>query len=407
MQMEAFDSRVTRRPSGFHFAIAGRIEFLNAADWDSVVAEASLFLSRRYLQSAQEEFAAKILRDFALVYDRDEPVAVIATQSFDVAGDQFLGVKLANKKGLPDEWKRKSLSLLKRRIMMCGNVHTWGPHGVAIAPGQDQERVWQGIAECLYRIRRADRLHGQVDYVIVKDLFDTDPLNAVALKPFRYRSLETEPNMVLTVDPRWQSMDDYLGSLTKRYRAAAKKVRKPFDCGSLTVSPIENVRGEADRILELYKAVASRAAVCLFELSVTTLPRMAESLAEDFVTIGIREDASLIGFVTIVRDRETAIGFYLGLDYEANARLPVYHRLLLAVIEQAIQWRCKAISFGRTALDAKSRLGCKPEATHVWIRHRVPLLNVVVQHVLKNVNHDEPPERNPFKDAESFSNQDD
>ncbi|WP_158222866.1 GNAT family N-acetyltransferase [Rhodopirellula sp. MGV] len=356
-------------------------------------------MSRRYLLSAQHEFSGQIVRDFAIVYDDGEPVAAIATQTFDVIGTQLSGNQSAATNNLPEQWKRKSLSLLKRRIMICGNVHTWGPHGVAIAAGRDQQQIWLGIAECLYRIRRANRLHGQVDYVIVKDLLESDPLDASALESFRYGSMETEPNMVLSIDPNWQVMDDYLASLTKRYRAAARKVRKPFDCDTLSVSPIENLRDESERILELYKAVAARADVCLFELSNTTLPRIAESLNDDFVTIGIRENGLLIGFVTIIRDGETAIGFYLGMDYEANSRLPVYHALLLAVIEQAIRWRCKRISFGRTALDAKSRLGCKPEATHVWVRHRVPLLNFVVQQIMKTVNHDEPPERNPFKDA--------
>ena len=398
MLNEKLESSVTRRASGFQFAIADRIEFLNADHWDKVTAETSVFLSRRYLSSAQEEFSGDIVRDFAIIYDHDEPVAAIATQTFEVVGTQLIGTD-SGKTILPKQWKRKSLSMLKRRIMMCGNVHTWGPHGVAIAAGQDQQQVWHGIADCLYRIRRANRLHGKVDYVIVKDLLESDFLDATTLEPYRYRPLETEPNMVLSLSPQWQSMDDYLGSLTKRYRAAAKKVRKPFEGDQFTVSPIHDLRSESDRILELYKAVAAKADICLFELSSTTLPRIAESLDERFVTIGIREHGLLIGFVTVVRDGETAIGFYLGMDYAANARLPVYHALLLAVIEQAISWRCKRISFGRTALESKSRLGCKPETTQVWVRHRVPLVNFVVQQLLKNVNHDEPPERNPFKNV--------
>ena len=389
----------TRHPSGFQFAIASRIEHLNADDWDAVTAGASVFLSRRFLVSVQDEFAGKLLRDFAIVYDASQPVAAVATQTFDVSGDQLVGKENAGKRSVPDELKQRSLALLKRRVMMCGNVHTWGPHGVAIAAGQERRRVWHGIADCLYRIRRANRLYGQSDYVIVKDLLEGDHDEASALGAFRYQAMETEPNMVLSIDPKWRSMEDYFASLTKRYRAAAKKVRKPFDAGSLTVGPIECLRQEADRVLELYKAVASKANVCLFELSVTTLPRIATSLGEHFVAIGIREHGQLIGFVTIIRDGETAIGFYLGMDYDVNARLPVYHALLFAVIEQAITWRCKRVSFGRTALEAKSRLGCQPEKMHVWVRHRVPVINFLVQQLMKNATHEEPPQRNPFKDA--------
>ncbi len=399
MPKKKIKSSITRKATGFHFALASKIDYLNADHWDKVTENSSIFLSREYLEAAQLEFTDDIIRDFAMVYDTTGPVAAIATQTFDVTGPQLLGKNSGGSEVLPEQWKRKSLALLKRRIMICGNVHTWGPHGIAIAAGQDQKKVWHGIAECLYRIRRANRLHGQVDYVIVKDMFESEPLDATPLQPFRYCSLETEPNMVLSLDPEWQSMDDYLGSLTKRYRAAARKVMKPFASPDLSISPIQDIQRESAKILQLYKNVASKADICLFELNETTLPRTADALGDRFVTIGIRENEELIGFVTIVRDDETAIGFYLGMDYEANARRPVYHALLLSVIEQAIRWRCRTISFGRTALDAKSRLGCKPENVHVWIRHRVPVLNFVVQQILKNVNHEEPPERNPFKEA--------
>src|SRR6056297_1087438 len=220
MPSDKSTSRVTRTPSAFQFAIADNIDFLNSNHWDAATAQASVFLSRRYLQTMEHEFAGEMLRNFGIVYQGGEPVAAVATQSFDVVGNQLTGTKAGAPIKLAEELKRKSLSLLKRRIMLCGNIHSWGPHGVAFAAGQDAARLWPGVADCLYRIRRANRLHGQTDYVIVKDLFSEDHARAVALQPFRYRSLETEPNMVLSIDEAWRSLDDYLGSLTKRYRAA-------------------------------------------------------------------------------------------------------------------------------------------------------------------------------------------
>ncbi|MGB7325624.1 MAG: GNAT family N-acetyltransferase [Rubripirellula sp.] len=399
MAAESPSVSATKRPSNFQFAIASRIEFLDADHWDIVTRAASIFMSRRFLGNAQDDFVGEIVRDFAIIYDAGRPVAAVATQSFSVSGEQLFDQKSVKRSILPPDLKRKSLALVKRRITMCGNVHTWGPDGVAFAPGCDRVKVWAGVAECLYRIRRANRLHGQTDYVIVKDLFENDREPASELASLRYSPLETEPNMVLAIDPNWQSFDDYAASLTKRYRAAARKVFKPFETESFEVAVIKDAHAEADDLYRLYQSVAQRADVCLFPLQPTTLPRMADSLGDDFVSIGIRHEGKLVGFVTVIRDGETAIGFYLGMDYEENATLPIYHRLLLAVIEQAIRWRCRRISFGRTALEAKSRLGCKPESTHVWVRHRVPLLNAFVQQILKTVSHDEPPERNPFKDA--------
>jgi hypothetical protein len=52
---------------------------------------------------------------------------------------------------------------------------------------------------------------------------------------------------------------------------------------------------------------------------------------------------------------------------------------------------------GRTALEPKARLGAKPQPMRVLVRHRIPMLNVLVRALLHTISHDEAPERNPFK----------
>jgi hypothetical protein len=33
----------------------------------------------------------------------------------------------------------------------------------------------------------------------------------------------------------------------------------------------------------------------------------------------------------------------------------------------------------------------------IWLRHRIPAINLVVRSLLQTISHDEAPERNPFK----------
>jgi hypothetical protein len=71
----------------------------------------------------------------------------------------------------------------------------------------------------------------------------------------------------------------------------------------------------------------------------------------------IRGGGEILGFVTTVQDGETLVGYYLGLDYAVNSEVPLYFRLLHAVIGEAVVQGCRRVSFGRTALEAKTRLG--------------------------------------------------
>ena len=111
----------------------------------------------------------------------------------------------------------------------------------------------------------------------------------------------------------------------------------------------------------------------------------------------VRRDERLLGFVNTVRDGETAVGYYIGFDRAANADAPIYFRLLQAVVDHAIKFGCRRLSLGRTALEPKARLGARPEPMRVMVRHRIPMLNVLVRGLLHTVSHDEAPERNPLK----------
>jgi hypothetical protein len=107
----------------------------------------------------------------------------------------------------------------------------------------------------------------------------------------------------------------------------------------------------------------------------------------------------LLGFVTTVRDGETAVGYHIGFDRKANADFPIYFRLLQVVVDDAIRFGCRRLSLGRTALEPKARLGARPEPMRVWIRHRLPMLNAVVRALLHTISHDEAPDRSPFKSS--------
>jgi hypothetical protein len=128
------------------------------------------------------------------------------------------------------------------------------------------------------------------------------------------------------------------------------------------------------------------------------LPTLAAQLGKDMRCTILKRDDQLLGFVTTVRDRETAVGYYIGFDRKANAEVPIYFRLLQTVVDDAIQFGATSLSLGRTALEPKARLGARPDPFRIWIRHRIPLLNVLVRGLLHTISHhDEPPQRNPFK----------
>ena len=128
-------------------------------------------------------------------------------------------------------------------------------------------------------------------------------------------------------------------------------------------------------------------------------PTLAESLGDDFRATLVRRESQPVGFISVLRDGDTAVAYYIGFERTPGVGNTVYLALLHSVIGDAIEMRCRRVSFGRTALEPKAGLGARPERLWLWARHRNPALNVLIRNLMAAVPHGEAPDRNPFKNA--------
>jgi len=393
------------RPSGFSFAVADCVDFLNGAAWDAVTVKHSLFLQRKVLRVIEAHGPDNLVPRYALIFREEQPVAAVAAQLVTVTNKHLLkGASSGGKNG--NSLKRVltpaakiATARLNEPLLVAGNLMSWGFHGIAFAAGENPATLWSGVAEALYRIRRAERLLGQTNLVLVKDVTEREQ-GLDALRRFSYRPMETEPNMVLTLNPAWRTYDDYLAALDAKYRRNAKEQVKKLTAAGCVVESCSDLTPHAPQIHRLYLEVQRNAAVRLVTLAETYLPQLAVALGDDFRCTVIRRGEEILGFVTTIRDGDAAIAYYIGFDRGAAAEgLPIYLRLLHSTIADAIAWGCKSLSLGRTALEPKAALGAKPEPMSVWLRHRVPAMNWVLRGLLGAVTHEEAPERNPFKVA--------
>ena len=385
------------RPTGFGFTFSDRIDYFDPEKWDAVTSGQTLWMRRDILRVIEKHGPENVEPRYALIFHEDKSVAALAVQIVTVTGER-LGKE--NTKGKDKERERFSGLLRKavrERILVAGNLISWGFHGIAFANGVSHAELWPAIAEALYKIRRAERLVGQTDFVMIKDL-TPEQTGLETLRRFSYRPLETEPNMVLQIDSSWKNYEDYLSALDAKYRRNAKDQAKKLVAAGCTIETLSNCNTHAGRLHELYLAVHDNASVRLVTLRETCIPELAMAAKENFRCSIIRRENEILGFVTTLRDGETAIAWYIGFDRNAAAEgLPLYLRLLHTTIQDAISWGCRRLSLGRTALEPKAALGAKPEPMSVWMRHRVPAMNYLLRGLLGAVSHAEAPERNPFK----------
>jgi hypothetical protein len=378
-------------PSGFEFAFADRASFLPAEHWDALTAGRSVFSSRAYLAALDDAPPANVRPRYAVAYRNGVPAVALAMQIADVRAEDVYPRRRRGP-GLP--WRK----LVNPKVLVCGNLLAWGRHGVCRAPALSAAEAWPAVAEALYRVRSAERLAGGADFVVVKDLGDEDAHGIDALETYSYRPFETDPDMVLDVPESCATLDDYLGLFRGKYRKSAKSVLKDVEKAGFRVEPMPDLAPHAGRLHELYREVHAGAAVRPYTLTPEYLPRVAAALSDRFRCVTVTKDGRTAGFVTVVKDGATGVGYFIGYDRAANETAPLYFRLLYAAVETSLAMGCRRVSFGRTALEPKARLGARPVPLRCWVRHRLPVINVALRRFLREVPHDVAPDRSPFRE---------
>src|SRR5436190_1134355 len=290
------------QPTGFGFAFADRVDYLDSQRWDGLTTHGSVFLRREILRVIEEHGPENIVPRYAIIFRDNKAVAALVAQMVLVTGERLRSEKHAPRDKRSAQLVHRARTHLARaatakvreRMLVAGNVFSWGFHGIAFAPDEDPAQLWPGVAEALYRIRRAERLTGQTNFVMVKDLTERQT-GLEALSRFSYRPLKTEPNMVLEISPAWRSYDDYLAALDAKHRRNARDQLKKLASAGCVPEPLIDLSANARRLHELYLAVHSNAPIRLVTLRETYLPALASAAGENFRCTVARRGDDILG----------------------------------------------------------------------------------------------------------------
>ena len=391
--------QAVRAPTGLRFAFADQLSALNATAWDEATESKGLMMSRPYLEALEGAATPNVEHRYALGFDGALPVLAMAMQILDVSIDRL---RPASAKSVIEGLDTAALEhSVRQRVLVCGNLLSAGLDGVATTLGS--ALAFRAVGEVLYRVRRAEKLNGHTNLVVVKDLSASQRDESRALESLGYRVMEGGPTMVLPLEPAWSAHDDYLGSMVSKYRSAVKrKVFAPVleaGCRLVRLS-VEEVDRHAERLQTLHLAVQDNASLRPVTVSSAYWPAMAR-LTETNVFNAIMRGDEVLGFLLVQVDGDETRAAQIGFDRDAAKDLPLYLRLLHTAVEVGLERRSVRVVLGRTALEPKARMGAKPVDTFIWVRHRVPVVNALTRGLVDLVRHDPAPDIDPFKRGEA------
>ncbi|WP_026232038.1 hypothetical protein [Neolewinella persica] len=298
--------------------------------------------------------------------------------------------------------RRLLLSPFSFKVLCLGQFLTSGPFcqdGLHRLPATEAAELLPAIAETLMRCRS-----GYLAFLL-KDLYPTLHPATRELQAQGHYLLPVDPAMTMNLDAEWHTTEDYLASLTSKYRVRYRRARGKLEGITRRRLSVGEVISYKDRLYALYQQICQGADFNAIDLQPDYFPWLAQACqskdklrallsvypggyseqnkvvlkSDDSCLHGyFNEEGSLIGFISAIPNDKVYHAHFLGLEDAYKQSHHLYHNMLFDLLDDAINGGFSTLDYGRTALEIKSSIGAEATDFAVFIKARYGWLNRLI-----------------------------
>jgi predicted N-acyltransferase len=390
-------------PSGLTVEISQSVAGVKKDAWDQCVPDENLFLRWDFLRVFERANVSGLAFHYALVYENEKPVAAFYFQVIRLSAEEIGHIlKPLDSNCLAghwSEWLRRTKEEKGFRILISGNNFISGEYGLSMTKAADPQRIFIALSETVKIITRKDRTPTKISAILVKDYFSAAPvLSSDQLMKKRYHRFKVEPEMIVHLSPSWQTFDDYISAMSKKYRNRLKSVYRKSEAVTETEFDAAGVEKYSKELYALYLNVHQRAKFRLAALGENYFAEMKRSFPEQFRLTGYFFNGELVAFRSSFRFGRQLEAHFIGINYALNPEYHLYQRILYDFIKEGITTSAADVFLGRTAAEIKSTVGAVPHDLVCYIRHRNGLSNQVIRPFIDYLQPSGWIQRSPFKE---------
>ena len=384
-----------RLSAHYSFSIYSKTNQL-PSDWNTL-AQNNIFLHSNYLEVLESAAPANMRCYFIGVFSETSLIGIALSQFIDLSAVESFGDRDSCIKTKIRNVVFKNFS---SKVLFIGNNMLTGQNAFVFAkdviPSDGIRTLCQAAEDIRKSLKRQDI---NTHLTVWKDFDGEQSLwfdNAAFGDYFRF---QTQPNMIFDIRKNWNTFDDYMTTLLKKYRDQYKRARKKSDSLTKRKLPLEEIVTYQAKIHQLYLTVAQNAPFNTFYLPDNHFVEFKKSLGDQFLFYGYFDNNELVGFNTLIKNGCDIDTYFLGYDENCQRDKMLYLNMLYDMIAYSINKGYSRIIFARTALEIKSSVGAKPADAYGFIKHSNRIANFFMSRLFRYF---EPEmvwqERHPFKD---------
>ena len=363
--------------------------------WDDI-AISTVFLSKKYLQVLERSSPENMICHFIGIFENENLVGVSIAQYLNLNKLESFG---GRDKCVKSKIRNFAFKNFASKVLVLGNNMLTGQNSYALEEGIDHKKAIQALHSAANKLKTnfAEK-NIKVHITTYKDFTNAEIKNFAVPELENEYQFSTQPNMIFLIDENWKTEQNYIESLSKKYRDQYKRARKKAISLEKRKLSLEEITLLEDEIYDLYYHVAQNAPFNTFFLPRDHFRVFKELFKDKFLFYGYFIGDKLIGFNTLIKNAKVMDTYFLGYDESIQRQNMLYLNMLYDMIAYSINKNFDEIVFARTALEIKSSVGAKPVKMYGVISHSNKLINSFMPKIFKYL---EPEtiwqQRNPFK----------
>ena len=345
-----------------HVSVYRHIQEIDAGDWDCLLGPDDLQATHRFVKVCQDSGIEDAEYRHVLVRRGSVVEATASFCCFRVALDVLAtGVTRNVLAAVRRLWP----GALRIPVVFCGLPVSFGRSCLRFQAGVNRGEIIAALSNV------AEQFASEMGAAVIC-FKEFDVVGSAALVPlvahgyFRAPSL---PGSRLAL--RWRTVDEFAAAMRASYRRQFLATRRARDRHQLAVRTVDDWRGVASRVHELYTQVINRAEFKLERLPPLFFERLADSMVESRAIL-IERSGTLIASAVILDGPAESTFLLVGMDYGVALDVEAYHVLVDEVVAHAIAAGASAIELGQTSYERKARLGAVPTSRELFLRCRAP-----------------------------------
>jgi hypothetical protein len=279
--------------------------------------------------------------------------------------------------------------LVNGSVMISGPYYGWAGKG-------REEIVKAHLIPALKEVTMHLNAESKLIATVIKD-FD----QSSSFRPQSgFSKVMMDPVMEFSIASAWKSFDDYLSSLSAKYRLRFNNAQKKFSDVKIKYLSKNEIEQEREAINTLYQNVQQKAPIRLVQPDAGYLAAVHQMQhPQAFLKAFYLHDKMIMFMCGVCNDGHLE-AHHIGMDYSFNRSHQLYLNMLYAYIGEGIERGATKISFGRTALEIKSTVGAVPVYLNAWLRMGNPLINKLLKPFIPSEPAADWVQRNPFKESD-------